>query len=164
MFAVLWAIATLFHVWGPSGRANELLSNVSTVGALHAVAGALAVAVLLRPRSLPLVVALVAVGPPILWFEAPILGSHWVVASFVDVAFLLAVLAARAGDRLESMFLPLARWVLIVFYSFAGFAKLNHAFFTPRVSCGTFYLDELAGSLGFTVHSATSGGWAHLVP
>ncbi|MEY2430638.1 MAG: hypothetical protein QOC92_363 [Acidimicrobiaceae bacterium] len=164
VFAVLWAAATLFHVWGPSGRAFELFSEVTTIGVLHALAGAVAIAVLLRPRSIALLAALSALGPATLWFEAPFLGSHWVVAALVDVAFLLALVTARSADRLEATFVPLARWVLIGFYAFAAFAKLNHAFFTPEVSCGTFYLDEVAGSLGITLHSTTAGGWAHLVP
>jgi hypothetical protein len=161
---VLWAAATLFHVWGPSGRAFELLTDASSAGLTHALAGAAAVAVLLRPRSIVLVAVLAVLGPVTLWFEAPVLGSHWVLACLVDVAFLLAVIAARGGRRLESMFVPLARWALIGFYFFAAFAKLNHAFFTPSVSCGTFYLDELTGSLGIPLHSTTAGGWSHLVP
>ena len=164
VFAVLWAAANLFHVWGPSGVAFALFSGRSTLGLLQAAAGIVAVALIVRPRSVPLLAALAALGPVILWYEAPIAGSHWVVASFVDVAFLVALLASRKVERLESTFVPLARWVLIGFYSFAAFAKLNHAFFTPRVSCGTFYFDELAGSLGISVHSAAGGGWAHLVP
>lgn len=164
VFAALWAAATLFHVWGPSGRANAVFTNTTTAGVTHVLAGVAAVAVLLRPRSVARLAVLAALGPVTLWFEAPILGSHWVVACLVDLAFLLALIAARAGDRLEAIFLPLARWVLIGFYFFAAFAKLNHAFFTPRVSCGTFYLDELAGSLGISLHSTTAGGWSHLVP
>jgi hypothetical protein len=62
------------------------------------------------------------------------------------------------------LFLTLARWVLIGFYAFAAFAKLNHAFFTPRVSCATFYLDELSRSLHLSVHSQSGGAWTHLVP
>jgi hypothetical protein len=87
-----------------------------------------------------------------------------VVAALVDIGFLVALVAVRSGRDIERTFFPLARWVLIGFYSFAAFAKLNHAFFTPEVSCGTFYFDELAGSLGFTVHSQAGGGWTHLVP
>lgn len=164
VFAVLWAAVTLFHVWGPSGRATAVFSDVTTAGVTHVLIGMAAIAVLLRPRSLTRLAALAALGPLTLWFEAPILGSHWVVVCFVDLAFLLALVASRAGDRLEAIFVPVARWVLIGFYSFAAFAKVNHAFFTPRVSCGTFYLDELAGSLGITLHSTTAGGWSHLVP
>ena len=155
VFAVLWAVATLFHVWGPSGAAFGLFSDSSTLGLLQAAASVVAVAVLVRPRSIPLLAALAALGPVILWFEAPITGSHWVLASLVDLALLLALIGARGRDRLESIFVPLARWVLIGFYFFAAFAKLNHAFFTPSASCGNFYFDELAGSLGISVHSAT---------
>jgi hypothetical protein len=154
----------LFHVWGPSGRGFQLFSEVTTAGVLQALAGVVAVAVLLRPRSIVLLAALAALGSATVWFEAPFLGSHWVVAGLVDVALLLAMVTARSADRLEEIFAPLARWVLIGFYAFAAFAKLNHAFFTPRVSCGTFYVDELAGSLGISLHSMTAGGWAHLVP
>lgn len=165
MFAVLWAVATLFHVWGPSGRAFQLFDQHTTVGLFQAVAGAVAVAVIVRPRSLPLFGALAVLGPVTLWFEAPVLGSHWVVASLVDVAFLLSLFAGRfAADRVAALFLPLARWVLIGFYAFAAFAKLNHAFFTPSVSCGTYYLDELANSLHLSLNTATGGGWSHLVP
>ncbi|MEY2402453.1 MAG: hypothetical protein QOD38_4, partial [Acidimicrobiaceae bacterium] len=163
LFAVLWAAANLFHVWGPSGRAFELFSGSTTLGLVQAAAGVVAVAVLLRPRSIALLAALAALGPVMLWFEAPVAGSHWVLASLVDLALLLAMIAARWGDRLAPAFVPVARLVLIGFYFFAAFAKLNHAFFTPSVSCGTYYFDELAGSLGISLHSASGGWWSHLV-
>jgi hypothetical protein len=166
VFAVLWAVANLFHVWGPSGRATSVLSEITTVGVTHVFLGVVALVVLLRPRSTAWLLVLAALGPVSLWFEAPFLGSHWVVAAFVDVAIVLAVVTARGFDsgRVERAFLPAARWVLLGFYAFAAVAKLNSAFFTPRVSCGNFFFDELSGSLGLDVHSATAGWWAHLVP
>ena len=164
LFAVTWALATLFHVWGPSGAAFGLFDHRTDLALWQALAGIVAVALLVRPRSRPLLAALALLGPITLWYEMPIAGSHWVLACLVDVAFLLALVAARAGDRLESIFVPLARWVLIGFYFFAAFAKLNHSFFTPAASCGNFYFDELAGSLHLSVQSATAGWWSHLVP
>ena len=172
LFAVLWAAATLFHLWGPSGAAFGVTSEEPrTLPVLQALSGAVAIAVLLRPRSIARLAVLAVLGPVTLWFEAPFLGSHWVLAGIVDVAFLLALLsgrgaglAGRSPRRVEAVFVPVARWVLVGFYFFAAFAKLNHAFFTPEVSCGTFYLDELAGSLGVSLHSTTAGGWSHLVP
>jgi hypothetical protein len=165
VFAVLWATATLFHVWGPSGAAFGVLSrHPSTIAVVQAALGAAAVAVLLRPRSLGRLAVLAALAPIALWYEAPVVGSHWVLACFVDIALLLAMVTGRSADRVEARFVPVARFVLIGFYCFAAFAKLNHAFFTPSVSCGTFYFDELAGSLGLSVHSTTAGGWSHLVP
>ena len=165
VFAVLWAAANLFHVWGPSGAAFGVISrHPTTLAVVQALLGAASVAVLLRPRSIARLAVLAALGPAALWFEAPVLGSHWVLACLVDAALLLALLAGRSADRLTATFVPVARWVLVGFYCFAAFAKLNHAFFTPSVSCGTFYLDELAGSLGISLHSTTAGGWSHLVP
>lgn len=164
VFAVTWAMANLFHVWGPSGRASDIFENVTMVGALHVAIGIAALVVLLRPRQLAPLVVLAALGPLSFWFEAPVVGSHWAVVSFVDLAILLTAATTRDRASVERQFVPVARWVLIGFYAFAAFAKLNHAFFTPSVSCGTYYLDELAGSLGLTVHSQTAGGWSHLVP
>jgi hypothetical protein len=165
VFAVLWAVANLFHIWGPSARATAVLSHVTTVGVTHVLIGVAAIAVLLRPRSLVRLGILAVLGPVSVWFEAPVLGSHWVVVALVDVAILLAI-AVRGLDigRVERAFLPAARLVLLGFYSFAAFAKLNHAFFTPRVSCGNYFFDELTGSLGIGLHSATAGWWSHLVP
>ena len=163
LFAITWAAATLFHIWGRSGRITDLASNWTTTSALQALAGVVAIVVLVRPRSRGPLLVLAALGPVIAWFEAPVLGNHWLVVAFVDLA-LLASLAARGLTRLEQTFMPLARWVLIAFYSFAAFAKLNHAFFTPEVSCATFYLDELARSMHVTLHSQGGAGWTHLVP
>jgi hypothetical protein len=134
------------------------------VGVTHVLIGVTALVVLLRPRRLLPLAVLAALGPISFWFEAPVVGSHWALVAFVDLAILLTMATARDRVRVERQFVPVARWVLLGFYSFAAFAKLNHAFFTPSVSCGTFYLDELAGSLGFTLHSQTAGEWAHLVP
>lgn len=163
VFAVTWAAAALFHVWGRSGRINDLASNWTTASALQALTGVIAIVVLVRPRSRGPLLALAGVEIVLAWFEAPFVGNHWIVVAFVDVAMLLAY-AARRASAFEATFVPLARWVLIAFYSFAAFAKLNSAFFTPEVSCANYYLDELAKSLHLTVHSQTGTGWAHLVP
>jgi hypothetical protein len=164
LFAITWAAATLFHVWGRSGRITDIITNWTTTSALQALAGAVAIWVLVRPRNrLPLLV-LAALGPLIAWFEAPLLGNHWLVVAFVDLAIVLAFVAARGGARFDKMLITLARWTLIIFYSFAAFAKLNHAFFTPNVSCATYYLDELARSMHLTLDSQNGGAWANLVP
>ena len=164
VFAVTWAMANLFHVWGPSARASDVFEHVTTAGVLHVAIGVVALVVLVRPRQVAPLVVLAALGPVSFWFEAPVVGSHWAVVAFVDLAILLTVATTRDRVRVERQLIPVARWALIGFYSFAAFAKLNHAFFTPSVSCGTYYLDELAGSLGITVNSQTAGGWSHLVP
>jgi hypothetical protein len=169
VFAVLWALATLFHLW-VNPRALDIVDDVTFLGASHVAAGLAAIAVLVRPRAVGNLLVLAALGLLTCWLEAPFLGNHWLVAAFVDAALLLtAATCWRAGgldvERLTARFLPLARWSLLGFYSFAAFSKVNHAFFEPAVSCGNFYADELASSLhlgGF--RSADGGGWAVLVP
>jgi hypothetical protein len=120
-------------------------------------------------RTLPLL-TLAVLGPVTAWQEAPLLGNHWLLVALVDLGLLLAAVAALEGwrvdrARLAAAFVPLARWSVVGFYSFAAFAKLNHAFFDTTVSCGSFYFDELARSLGFsTPISVGEGGVASLVP
>ena len=66
---------------------------------------------------------------------------------------------------LAEAFLPLARWCLVLFYSFAAFSKLNSAFFDTAVSCSTYYFDETVRSLGFnTPLTVGAGGLARLLP
>jgi hypothetical protein len=104
------------------------------------------------------------------WQEMPILGNHWLLAAFVDLALLLAALSTMREwsidrDRLAEAFLPAARWCLVLFYSFAAFSKLNSAFFDTAVSCSTYYFDETASGLGFDTPLAVgAGGVAHLLP
>jgi hypothetical protein len=170
VFTVLWAAAALFHVLGPSGRASQLVDDVTLLGTLHVVLGAIAVATIVLPRRTALLVALAVVSPVTAWLEAPTLGNHWLVASLVDLGIVGAALAARRGwridrDRLAEVAIPIACWTLAAFYLFAAFAKLNHAFFDTSAGCGTFYFDELAGSLGFSTPIAVGrDGLAHLVP
>ena len=169
VFAVLWALATLFHLW-VNPRALNVVDDPTLLGVSHVAAGLAAIAVLVRPRAVSGMLALAALGVVTCWLEAPFLGNHWLLAAFVDVALLLSAATcwARGGfdaARLAARFLPLARWSLLGFYAFAAFSKLNGAFFEPAVSCGNFYADELAGSLhlgGF--RSADGGAWALFVP
>lgn len=169
VFSVLWALAALLHVLGPSGAAAGVLSDPSAVGLSQVGVGVAALLVLLAPASTPGLVLLAVLSPVSAWFEAPVLGNHWLVVAFVDLGLLAAVLSARSRRpdrcRLAATALPIARWTLIGFYSFAAFSKLNHGFFDTTVGCGTYYFDQLAGSLGFSTPIAVGqGGWAHLVP
>jgi hypothetical protein len=170
IFACLWAVAALFHVLGPSGRAAQIFSSPSTLGLSHVLLGICGIWLLIRPAyDLPLILVAV-LGPISAWQEAPILGNHWLVVTLVDFALLLSALATFqdgriSRDKLAEVFLPLARWCLVLFYSFAAFSKLNSAFFDTAVSCSTYYFDETARSLGFNTPQAVgAGGLARLLP
>src|SRR5947208_2401960 len=73
--------------------------------------------------------------------------------------------SAAKPSASDDAFRPIARWALVGFYAFAGFAKLNSAFFDTTVSCGNVYFDETARTLGVATPLAVGhGGWASLVP
>ncbi|MGH3755459.1 MAG: hypothetical protein ACRDRP_22740 [Pseudonocardiaceae bacterium] len=170
LFAFLWAVAAIFHVLGPSGRATQVIANPTTLGISHALLAICAIWLLARPtRNVPLLLV-AGLGLITAGLEAPILGNHWLVAAFVNLALLLCVLGrARAGGidrvRLADVLLPLARWCLVLFYAFAAFAKLNSDFFDTAVSCSTFYFDETVRSFGLVAPATVgAGGLANFLP
>jgi len=144
LFAMMWALAVAFHVMG-----NPRLGS-SAVQVLLA-AGVIAAA--LRPdRILPLAVlcAGVIIG---VWDEAPVLGNHWLLCGLVSLAFLLSAATGRDPAAAWARFAPVARLTVLVFYAFAGFAKLNGSYFDPAVSCAVFYVRESADSFGVIIGS-----------
>jgi hypothetical protein len=170
LFSSLWAVVALFHVLGPSGAAVGIFGNPTALGLTHAFLAMFAIWLLARPaRNLPLMLVAI-IGLIVAWQEAPTLGNHWLVVAFVDLALLLSALGTlQEGsiDRnmLAEAFLPLARWCLVLFYSFAAFSKLNSAFFDTAVSCSTYYFDETVRSLGFnTPLTVGAGDLARLLP
>jgi hypothetical protein len=170
LFGILWAIASLFHVLGPSGRALAFLSSPSWPGFGHIVTATAAIWLLRFPtRVVPLVV-LSACGPITAWQEAPALGSHWLLASIVDIGIATAALRARDGSAVDpsrflASFLPVGTWILVVFYAFAAFAKLNTAFWDPNVSCSTRFLAQILSSFPFTsLPSPNPSAWGPIVP
>jgi hypothetical protein len=170
VFASLWAVAALFHVLGPSGAAIAVFSDPTALGLTHVLVAICAIWLLAKPaHSLPLIL-LAVLSLITAWQEAPILGNHWLLAAFADLAMLLAAVGTvRDGsinrDRLAQEFLPAARWCLVLFYLCAAFSKLNSAFFDTTVSCSTYYFDETVSSLGFsTPLTVGAGGLAQLLP
>jgi hypothetical protein len=150
LFASLWAVAALFHVLGTSGAGLDLFTDPSAAGIAQALLAVCAIGVLARPDDTGVLALLAVLGLVTVWLEAPILGSHWVLAAFVNLALLVATLLARRaggvdGARLAEVFLPVARWCLVLFYAFAAFAKLNTDFLDAAVSCSTFFFNETFG-------------------
>lgn len=167
VFAVLWAMAALFHVW-VNPWSQGVQADPTVLGSSHVALSLAALVVLCRPRSQPALGALAVLGLVTAWIEAPVLGNHWLLAALVNIGLLLALLIALPGDRigrarLATCFVPVARWTLLAFYVFAAFAKLNHAFLSPAVSCAVHYTDELLRSLYLGTLDPT-GAWARLLP
>jgi hypothetical protein len=81
--------------------------------------------------------------------EMPVTGNHWLLAGLVSAAIL------ATGGQPSTLF-PVARTILLVFYAFAAFAKLNTGFFDPTVSCAVFYSNQWLDGLGFGPMAADS--------
>lgn len=138
-FTVAWPLALIFH----------LLANISDIplaAVLQLVAAALAVLVLLQPRT-SYVLALATVFPVITYLKAPFIGNHELILAFTALVVMASVLASRR--RWSATALPILRWVLIVAYASIAFSKLNGSFLDPSVSCAAQFADEFSGWLGF---------------
>jgi hypothetical protein len=151
VFARMWGIAVLAHLAG-NWRHGDVLPDPSVIGFLLLAAGLLATSVVVAPRRGALL-ALAALVPLTVVLEAPVLGNHWLLAGFVSLAYLLAW---GRWERFE----PAARLILLVFYSFAAFAKINTGFLDPAVSCGVFYANQWLDSYGLPqVGSSSALAW-----
>lgn len=145
LFAVLWALAAVWHLLGNTLTAPAWAQALLSVGVGL---------VLLRPGA-PIPLGVLAVGGLVtVWEEAPLLGNHWLLAGFVNLIIVMAVVVGavrrRVGDRtdLADRLFPAARLAVVIFYAFAVFAKLNSAFFDRAASCAVFYFNESTDSLG----------------
>jgi hypothetical protein len=151
-FTRTFGLAVLAHLIGnPVGwRGDEFGWSVPLV-AVSAVLGVLALAIVVRPhrRTLGATAALVLAA---LWLELPVTGNHWVLVGVVAVAVLIS-LAMRDS---WAWFSVTGRWILLGFYSFAAFAKLNTGFLDPSVSCGVFYANQSLASFGIPTFDGDS--------
>ncbi len=156
----MWAVAALLHLVG-----NQAVAT-STATVLLGAGIAIALLFPSRPWAIvPLAVAELASA----WLEAPVLGNHWLVTALVAAAALLVV-GRRALKRLPldgastiADLAPVARLILLGFYAFAAFAKLNTDFFDPAVSCASFYFEESTGSLGLDGLRLGDAAWIVIV-
>jgi hypothetical protein len=137
IFGRLFGIALVAHVVGNWSQ-PDLPSAVGWVNLAVGIGGAWLV---LRPtQPVLLFTSAVTVGSVLL--EMPFTGNHWLVAALVGGAILFS------WGR-KAHFVPAARLIVLVFYSFAAFAKLNSGFFDPSVSCGLFYANHWLDGFGF---------------
>lgn len=136
IFARLFGIALVAHVVGNWSQPDL----PALVGWVNLAVGGVGLVLLLRPTRAVLVLSSGLVVASVL-LEMPVTGNHWVLAGLVGAA-----IVATGGN--EARFFPAARLILVVFYSFAAFAKLNSGFFDPTVSCAVFYANQSLGSFG----------------
>jgi hypothetical protein len=132
-----WAIASFAHVVGAPTTDGDLGRGLANV-----VVGWVAIAVVARPGHRLLRTALAAAVVVSAVAEAPLIGNHWWLAAAVSVGALAARPWSAADDDFSARFGPTARLVLLTFYSFAAFAKLNAGFLDPVESCARFFANQ----------------------
>lgn len=143
-FARTFGLAVVAHLVGnPAGWRSDHFGGSPALVAVSATLGAAAIVLLVRPSRLALATtAVLALAS--LWLELPVTGNHWLLVGFVAAATLLS-LATRDPWAWLSV---TGRWILLGFYCFAAFAKLNSGFLDPEVSCGIFYAHQSLASFG----------------
>ncbi len=131
-------------------------------GLANVLVGWLAIAVIVRPDHRLARTGLAGAIVVSAVVEAPLIGNHWLLAAAVSLAALLARpwrADSNSGSDIHSgsdtdsgsethsggfieRFAPTARVILLVFYSFAAFAKLNSGFLDPIESCARFFANQ----------------------
>ncbi len=151
-FARTYGFAIVAHLAAnaPSGR-DPGGPWLTWVVVISAVLGLAALVLLVRPsrRLLGLTAGLALLS---VWLELPYIGNHWLLVGLVSVAVLVSLLYRDPW----TWFAPTARWIMLGFYCFAAFAKLNSGFMDPSVSCGVFYANQSLASFGLPTVATTS--------
>lgn len=151
VFARMWGVAALAHLAG-NWRYGDIAPEPTLIGFVLLAVGLLGTWLVITPRRATLVALCVAV-PVSAVLEAPVLGNHWLLAAFVSVGYLVV---GADWDRFE----PVARMILLVFYAFAAFAKLNTGFLDPATSCGLVYTNQWLDGFGLgSIPAASLLGW-----
>ena len=143
-FLRLWGTALLFHI---AANPTELLSG-SAAGLLQVGLLLLAASIVWSPNVYRVALA-AALQLPISIIKAPFIGNHEVILWLISLTLLLSILLRRHGWA--TLFVPAARAVIIVAYSFIAFSKLNTGFLDPATSCAAILGQEVGGMFGITV-------------
>jgi hypothetical protein len=133
VFAILWAVATLFHMAHSGVFDSQLNYALLSVAALYVV---------FRP-SLPGFVLLILLQLFDAVYRMPLTTNHWIFTAFVNLTILHTILylvvrrrsfTLNRGDVLLT-FAPIVRAEVIILYFFTFFHKLNAGFFSSGSSC-----------------------------
>lgn len=150
-FQRFWGIAVLAHIIG-NPRVGQVIPDPSALGIATLATGLVAIIAILQPYDRRILLALAALVPVTLFFEAPVLSNHWMLMGMISLALLAAVLSSDSWNWFSST----ARGMHLVFYGFAAFAKLNSGFFDPSVSCAVVFTNQSLSAAGLPVVQADS--------
>ena len=130
LFVRMWAIAHLLHLLIADRSALDSPWNIAVA--------ALATAVLLRPTSGRLLVALLVAQVIEHTIEMPFSPDHWALVALVNMSILLTMLVGRSTS-LETVgkAFPAIRVLLLIAYAAAALSKWNTTFLDPVTSCAS---------------------------
>lgn len=148
-FGALWAAAVLIHQGSYGDWATDPLDLALT---------AAATLVVVQPRRLWALIALLILVVADVAFELPWVSNHWLFAAFVSATLLAALIrpgrfrgAAHDREAAYEAFAPWARLELLILYGYAVLHKLNSDFLDPEKSCAAVQSSALFEMLGFSV-------------
>jgi hypothetical protein len=153
-FAPVWAAAALFSI---AGDRDALLLRASAPTSLltwSAIAAALAL--ILRPRSLRLLVVLACLMLARYAIAMPVASNNKLITAFMNAGILAIIANAvltqanrfELRDFIYERMRVIARALLAVMYFYGIFHKLNADFLDPRVSCAVALYMPLADGFG----------------
>ena len=128
LFVRMWAVAHISHLLIADRNALDTPWSIAVV--------ALALAVVLRPDSARIFVAMI-VGQLIEYgVEMPFSPDHWALVSLVNLSILVTMATHRstASDTVAKAF-PACRAILLIAYGAAALSKWNTTFLDPVTSC-----------------------------
>lgn len=147
-FAVLWAMSSIFQLFA-LGSVIESLAAATPQGIVEIALFFSAAAVIWRPRlQTLLVMASLQIADAVILL--PHLPNNRLVTCFVNLTLLLAFISCPKGgsgsraSRVFSDFSKTIRGVVLLFYFFAVFAKLNTGFLSPTTSCASVFYSRMA--------------------
>ena len=138
LFVRMWAVAHILHLLIAERNALTTPWSITVV--------AVALAVLLRPASGRLFVALLVTQVIEHTVEMPFSPDHWALVALVNLAILLTMLVRRSTSlgTVAAAF-PTARVLLLIAYAAAALSKWNTTFLDPVTSCA----NAIAGIITF---------------
>lgn len=153
-FSFMWGAATLYHLFNPKFIVLLLEFNVGSLAALALCL--MAIAVVLRPRSVDLLFYLAVAQIVEYSLAMPVGSNHYIMMFFVNVAICASyiIFKLQVGDvapfRKEffTSWSAVGRYCLVIMYFFGVFHKINTDWFDPAVSCAVALTDTLVGPWG----------------
>jgi hypothetical protein len=153
LFAILFACHLLFDVIAARGELAYWHSDLAHFADSVLLIG-FALASLARPRSLGLLLGMMAARLVDYAVHAPVASNNATISAFTSVALIGASLYLAIADRklerdrLYRTFAPMARDLLLIMYFYGIFHKVNSDFLNPAVSCAVAIYKPLLHPFG----------------